>query len=485
MSTIPGQDARPLASLAISASFWMGGSMAIAQVVRMGGDLILVHLLSPNDFGLVALMGAMIALTESFTQGGLDTSVIRSARGDEEDFLNTAWTIQVIRGLLLWGIVCVLAWPVSTFYGSPQLLTMLPVMSLGLVLNGFTSTSLLFLGRHLSLRVPMLLFLGQQVVAVVVMLAWALVDPSVWALVAGSLAGIAFISGLSHFAVPNMKVRFRWEPAAWREILHFGKWIFAGSMVGSLGSQMDDLVLGRLAPMSSLGVYDISAKYPFVIRRAVFLFARYLLLPTLSKHHQQDPKTFPDRVAETRSVFSLIGLVPILVLIFYFPYYFDALFPKEYASAGWICSLLTITIWLTLLKMSAERVLLVLGNSKATAVANVWWLAGSAAGLVAGFLLGGMTGFVLGLAFGSLISHLYVQWALARHGVPILGQDLIHTCLAGGIVLLGTAVPAFALGLAPLSEQARTVGTITASTVVLLGFLGVAGRRMLRGILSR
>lgn len=483
MSTPPGQDAPLIASRAISGSFWMGGSMAIAQVVRLGSDLILVRLLSPNDFGLIALMGALVALTESFTQVGLDASVIRSARGDDEDFLNTAWTVQVIRGFVLWGIMCILTWPVSILYGSPLLRTLLPVMSLGLVLNGFTSTSLLVLSRHLSLRVPMLLFLGQQVVAVVVMLAWALVVPSVWALVAGSLAGIAFIATLSHLAVSDMKVRFRWDPAAWRELFHFGKWIFAGTMVSSLGSQIDDLVLGRLATMKTLGVYDISAKYPFVIRRAAFLFARYLLLPTLSKHHQQDPKTFPDRVAETRGVFSLIGFIPILVLFFYGPYYFDAFFPKDYASAGWICRLLTITIWFTLLKVSAERVLLVLGDSKATAVANVWWLAGSAAGLVVGFLLGGMTGFTLGLAFGSLISHLYVQWALARHGVPIFGQDLLYTCLAGGIALLGTAVPAFAL--ASLSEQARTAGAIAASTAVLLGFLGVAGRRMLGGILNR
>jgi O-antigen/teichoic acid export membrane protein len=483
MKTTPGRDAGALASRAISGSFWMGGSMAVAQVVRLGSDLILVRLLSPSDFGLVALMGAMIALTESFTQTGLDASVIRSARGDESDFLNTAWTVQVIRGFALWGVVCVLTWPISILYGSPQLRTMLPVMSLGLVLNGFTSTSLLFLGRHLSLRIPMLLFLGQQVVAVAVMLAWALIVPSVWALVAGSLAGIAFIAGLSHFAVPDMKVRFRWDPAAWRELFHFGKWIFAGSMISSLGSQIDDLVLGRLAPMSSLGVYDVSAKYPFVIRRAAFLFARYLLLPTLSRHHEQDPERFRDRVAETRGVFSLIGLIPILVLFFYGPYYFGALFPKDYATAGWICRLLTITIWFTLLKMSAERVLLVLGDAKATAVANVWWLAASAAGLVAGFLLGGMTGFALGLAFGSIISHLYVQWALARRGVAIFAQDLLYTCLAVGITLLGTAVPALAL--APLGDRARTAGTIAVSTAVLLGFVGIAGRRMWRGILGR
>src|SRR6267142_5323263 len=86
MSTPPGRDAHPIASRAISGSFWMGGSMTIAQVIRLGSDLILVRLLSPNDFGLAALMGALIALTESFTQVGLDASVMRSARGDDEDF---------------------------------------------------------------------------------------------------------------------------------------------------------------------------------------------------------------------------------------------------------------------------------------------------------------------------------------------------------------------------------------------------------------
>src|SRR5262245_12698019 len=202
----------PLAGRAVSASGWMGGAMTAAQVLKLGSDLILVRLLAPRDFGLMALMGAMIAIVETFTQSGLDASVIRSSRGEHADFLNTAWTVQVIRGLALWAIMVLATWPISALYGAPQLRTMLPVMSLGLVMNGFTSMSLVVLGRQLSLRVPMLLFLGQQVVAVVVMLAWALVAPSVWALVAGNLAGIAFMAGLSHFAVTGMRARFHWDP---------------------------------------------------------------------------------------------------------------------------------------------------------------------------------------------------------------------------------------------------------------------------------
>ncbi len=144
---------------------------------------------------------------------------------------------------------------------------------------------------------------------------------------------------------------------------------------------------------------------------------------------------------------------------------------------------MTITIWFTLLKMSAERVLLVLGDARAAAVANLWWLGGSAAGLTIGFLLGGMTGFALGLGFGSLTSHLYVQYALRGHGIRIVRQDVLYTSLAVALALAGTALPSLALrGSEP---HASAFGTAAASTVVLLGFLGVAGRRIFRAFANR
>jgi len=459
----------------------MAGVMTVCQLLRLGSDFILVRLLSPHDFGLVALMGAMITLLDSFTQSGIEISIVRSRRGDDKDFLSTAWTLQLLRGVALWVAMLIVTWPLSVLYATPQLRVLLPVMSLSVVLNGATSTSLLYLNRHLSMKVPGLLFLGQHVVAVTVMLLVAFHRPTVWALIVGNLAGVAFFAAFSHVVVPGMPMRLRWERAAWDELLHFGKWIFAGNMVSSLTVQIDDLILGRLAPMASLGVYDVSAKYPFLARRASALFGKFLVLPLLSRHHEQEPDRFREKVKEIRGLFSLIGMAPILFLFFYAPLYFETFFPPAYRNAGWICQLLAVTVWLSHLKFSAEKVLLVLGDAKATAVANVYALVGSAAGLVTGFALAGMTGFALGLAWGPLLSYLYVQSRLAgRHGVSIVRQDLAYTGLGLGLALLGSVLPR--LGLSHFDVRVRSVATFVSATIVLMVFLAVAGRLILARI---
>jgi O-antigen/teichoic acid export membrane protein len=281
-----------------------------------------------------------------------------------------------------------------------------------------------------------------------------------------------------------MGVRLRWDRAAWDELLHFGKWLFAGNMVSSLAVQIDDLILGRLAPMASLGIYDVSAKYPFLARRAGALFAKFLVLPLLSRHHEQEPDRFREKVKEVRGIFSLVGIAPILFLFFYAPLYFGAFFPQEYRNAGWICQLLSVTVWLSHLKFSAEKVLLVLGDSKATAVANVCSLLGSGVGLLGGFALAGMTGFALGLALGPLLAYLYVRSRLAgRHGVSIVGQDLSYTGLGVGLALLGSVLPS--LGLSHLDVRVRSVATFVSATIVLMVFLAVAGRFLLARISFR
>ncbi len=108
-TTSPGEagDAagRPRASLrglALRGSIWTLGGYGASQVLRLAGNLVLARLLFPEAFGLSALVGVFMVGLAMFSDVGIGPSVIRSHRGDDADFLNTAWTIQVIRGLVLW-----------------------------------------------------------------------------------------------------------------------------------------------------------------------------------------------------------------------------------------------------------------------------------------------------------------------------------------------------------------------------------------------
>jgi O-antigen/teichoic acid export membrane protein len=159
--------------LAIRAGFWTAGGYGASQVLRLGSSLILTRLLFPEAFGLMALAQVFMQGLQMFSDVGLGPAVVRDRRGDDPAFVNTAWTIQVIRGLALWGCTCLLAVPLARLFGEPMLTRLVPVAGITALIAGFNATSILTAMRHLRLGPVNLLELGSELVAISVMITWA------------------------------------------------------------------------------------------------------------------------------------------------------------------------------------------------------------------------------------------------------------------------------------------------------------------------
>lgn len=99
----------------------------------------------------MALGNVFIIGLHLFSDIGIGTSIIQNKRGDEPNFLNTAWTMQVIRGMGLWLCCLLIALPISALYGEPNLLWLIPALGFNTVINGFNSTSLFTLNRKIAL----------------------------------------------------------------------------------------------------------------------------------------------------------------------------------------------------------------------------------------------------------------------------------------------------------------------------------------------
>ena len=155
---------------AMRSSAWTASGFAISQVIRLASNLVLTRLLLPEAFGLMALVTvAMIGLA-NFSDVGVGQAIMANRRGDDADFLDTAWTIQVARGGLLWLATCALAAPVAALYDEPSLARILPVAGLTLLIAGFNPTRIETANRHLALGRVMLLDLTSQAIGVAVML---------------------------------------------------------------------------------------------------------------------------------------------------------------------------------------------------------------------------------------------------------------------------------------------------------------------------
>ena len=137
---------------AIRGSLWSTVGFGGSQVIRLGSNLLLTRLLAPEVFGLMALVQVALQALKMMSDIGITTSVMIGRHGDDPDYLNSAWTIQVVRGLLIWLLCCVLAYPMSVIYEAPELLLLIPAVGFTAIFQGFTSPAVLTLKRKIELK---------------------------------------------------------------------------------------------------------------------------------------------------------------------------------------------------------------------------------------------------------------------------------------------------------------------------------------------
>ena len=266
------QQGSGLMGRALRGSALTAGSFVIAQGLRLASYLVLTRLLFPEAFGLMALVSVVLVGLQMFSDTGIGPAISRSPRGDDPVFLDTAWTINVLRGGLLWLLAAVLAVPLAALWQAPELRQLLPVAGLTLLIAGFNPTRIDTANRHLLLGRLTALDLAAQVIGIAAMVALAAVWPSVWALVVGALIGSAAKLALTWAGLPGPVNRFRWETLAAGELIHFGKWIFLSTVCGFLLAQGDKAILGGYLSLQELGLYNIGyflASFPALMAGAV------------------------------------------------------------------------------------------------------------------------------------------------------------------------------------------------------------------------
>ncbi len=443
---IAGQTRRSLKSLAIHGSILTIVAYGAGQILRLGSNLILARLLFPEAFGLMALLHVFRQGLHMLSDTGIHSSIIQDERGDDSEFLNTAWTIQVIRGCGLWIIACILAWPAAWLFSRNdplgwQLTELIPVIGLTVLMHGFNSTYFIRLNRHLLLGRMTVLNLASQLLGIVVMVSWALVHRSVWALVAGSLAAAALQLILSHLMVWSTRNRFHWDRDSVRALFTFGKWIFVSTAITFLAMQADRLLLSNLVPLGVLGVYSIGLMFASLPKEIVSRLNNAVLFPLLSNHTRTNKESLSGKVQQARRIVLPAATCILLPVTLLAPSFFQLLYDDRYHDAGWMAQLLCISVWFSMLIFTSGSALLAIGNTRALAISNAANVVVTIAGCLIGFFLFGMTGFVLGFALGTLAGLVVIQSAMARQGIPILYDDLKYSVILGLFLATGLLAP--------------------------------------------
>ncbi|MGP1683248.1 MAG: oligosaccharide flippase family protein, partial [Giesbergeria sp.] len=223
---------------------WAVFGYGTIQLLRFAGNLILTRLLFPEAFGLMAIVQAVMVGLNMMSDVGIEQSIIHNKKGNEPVFVNTAWTVKVVRGVLMWIALWVLADPLALFYGEPILAQLLPVVGVSAVIAGLGSTNIAMADRNLGIAKTTIIDVGSYGFGLIVTVVFAWIDRSIWSLVIGNIAGTAAKTVASHVWLDGIRNRFFWEAESLGALLTFGRWIFVGSALTFLAGEGSRLLIG-------------------------------------------------------------------------------------------------------------------------------------------------------------------------------------------------------------------------------------------------
>ncbi len=387
------------------------------QTIRLGGNLVTTRLLFPEAFGLMTIVNIVLMGLTVLSDVGILQAVVQNERGEDEEFLDTAWTLQIVRG----GVLCLVAWalayPISLLYEQPLLFPLLLVAGMQLLVAGFESSSLFTLRRRVQSAHLAAIEISVQAGSVIVSIVGAYLLQSVWALLIGAVAGGLVRLAWSHVIDLGYRNHLRWDPESRREIMHFGRWILGSSMATFVATQSDRLFIGRLLGMGTLGVYGIALFVSEAIGAAVNRAITGVLYPVFSQLHRDEPERLANEYYFHRLRIDAIAQPALGVLAMVGDFVIMLFWDDRYVEAGWMLRILCARVALTCLMLPCEVGLVATGHPRFGFFRSLATMTAIVIGVPLGYHYGGAVGIVCAVALSEVPAVAILWPAAARQGL--------------------------------------------------------------------
>ncbi len=422
-------------SALIARFFWSLGSFASSYGLRLASNIVLTRLLVPEVFGIMVVVHSLRLGIELLTDVGIEQNIVRHEEGLTPRFFNTAWTLQIIRGVGLTILFLMLAPVLGRFYEIDTGIFL--AIAFAPLLNGLHSTAIFALVKNLDVKQRTLFESRSELIGFVVTVGLTLVWRSVWALVVGTLVTIALRSALS-YRLPHPPHRLMLDRGHAAEIVRFGRWIMVSSLVMFAASNLDRLALGKVAPLALLGIYGLArtiADIPALMARRL---SYQIVFPMLSAAKAKNDDSVMRGLGPTRLKVVLLAAAVMGVAAGSGDWAVEILYDPRYAQAGWMLSLLLFATWISILSNFNEGLLMGSGKPAYESGANLLRFAILAVGLWFGYQWAGFAGAIGALIASELGRYLFVLIGQRRTQLSFVGQDAAATLAMLGVATLWT-----------------------------------------------
>ena len=259
--TSPGTSAGAPPGASTSARVAKGTAWVIAwrlasRNVGLVSTLILVRLLEPSDFGLIAIATGVIASVDALSAIGVQDALIRD-RNRDRALYDTGFAISLVRGVITAILIALLAWPAANFFNEPRLAVVFLALAVGVMISSAENIGIVDFRRDLDFRKEFDLQFRTRLIGVAVTVGTALIWHSYWALVAGLLAS-RVVRLILTYTMSDYRPRLSLK--AWNRIAGFSAWSWLVGILARIEEQANNVVTGHSLGTEAAGMLSIGTE---------------------------------------------------------------------------------------------------------------------------------------------------------------------------------------------------------------------------------
>lgn len=414
------------------------------HILRLGSNLIMTRLLLPEAFGLIAMVGILIAGFTLFTDVGINRSVAREPDADQPHFLHVAWAFKIGQGVVVAvGVALTAAFilllapsyaPVGSVYADPRLPLLVLISAAVPIMRGLESINIELAVRNLQLQYMPLVEIGSMIVQIIAMVLFAMISPTVWALMMGMLTGALVRVFISHTVIPGPRAGLAWDREIAERIWHFGKWIMGSSAFTFVAVNADRFILAAILNAATFGIYVIAQIWVAAGEMVISRLSDQVGFPAVSEMIRTRRDEVPRLFRKLQSVIDVICVSAFLCMFFGGQLLIDLLYTETYAEAGRYLEILSVA-FLGLRFMTLNALIVNLGNSRSMMILSAIRAVSICILLPLAYNLLGLEAALLVVATNQLVTTPYTLSVLR----PVLGDRQMQFDLLWLFLTLGVA----------------------------------------------
>lgn len=293
----------------LSSLLWKLLERSGTQGIQFLVQIVLARILIPTDYGIISLIAIFITIANVFVQSGFNTALIQKKNANETDFSSVFYLTLFIAGLL-YVVLFFISPYIAKFYGIPELISVLRVLSITLFFGAFNSIQNAVISKKMQFKKLFFSSLGAVTLSGIVGIVLAYTGFGVWALVAQQLVNQFSITVILWFTVKwRPQLIFSFERI--KELFSYGWKLLVSSLLDTIDKNLRSLIVGKIYDPSILGYYNRGDQFPQLIVSNINGSIQSVMLPTLSS--EQDNKRKVKELVRRSIVTSSFLLFPMMI----------------------------------------------------------------------------------------------------------------------------------------------------------------------------